>query len=112
MSYQKLGEKTLQCLYCHSLFFKTLEIRISGVSDLLYKKRCKRCKHKQFFRKNMLTGAFSPLSLTDWLAGRKINLQGYRASVMVSEYTRKISKSAERQADYLRRIQQAQESGA
>jgi hypothetical protein len=101
----------VQCPHCHSLFFKTLEVRVSKASEILYKKRCKRCKKKALFRKDRLNAALKPLSLPDWHAGQKVSLNGCRAQIFVSEYTRKISRPAERQAAYLKQIQQAEEQG-
>jgi hypothetical protein len=99
------------CSHCHSLFFKTLEVRVSKASEILYKKRCKRCKRKALFRKDHLSATLRPLSLADWHAGQKVSLNGYRAQIFVSEYTRKASRPADRQAAYLKQIQQAEEQG-
>lgn len=98
----------VQCSHCYSLFFKTLEVRVSKDSEILYKKRCKRCKRKALFKKDRLNAALKPLSLPDWHAGQKVSLNGYRAQLLVSEYTRKISRPAERQASYLKQIQDAE----
>lgn len=100
----------MPCPHCNSLFLKTLEVRISINSDILYKKRCKRCKQKALFRRPLLSAVLKPLSLQDWLAGRKVSLNAVRAQIFVSEYSKKISRPAERQATYLQTIQQAEES--
>lgn len=99
----------MQCAHCNSLFFKTLEVRVSKASEVLYKKRCKRCKRKALFRKDLLNALLKPLSLTDWQAGQKVSVGGYRAQIFVSEYTRKMSGPSDRQALYLQKIQHAKE---
>jgi hypothetical protein len=103
------GKVPVQCAHCNSLFFKTLEVRISKASELLYKKRCKRCKRKTFFRRDLLNALLKPLSWIDWQAGQKVSVGGYRAQVFVSEYTRKMSRSSDRQNWYLQQLQHAKE---
>jgi DNA-directed RNA polymerase subunit RPC12/RpoP len=100
-----------QCAHCQSLFFKTLEIRIHSTQKaLLYKKRCKRCKYKYLVQRNSLQGSLMPASFSDWQKAHRV--QGQKApstaSVLVSEYTARISRSKEPPLDYLSRLARAQ----
>lgn len=99
----------MQCSHCQNLFFKTLEIRVSKASEILYKKRCKRCKYKHLVRKDALNHSFNVITFSEWHAAQKISMGGYRAQIFVSEYTRKISQAAERQTVYLNKIRHAEE---
>lgn len=99
-----------QCGNCQSLFLKTLEIRIHTAGNaLLYKKRCKRCKHKQVLKRDSLQGALKPATLKDWQSGRKASSVATvsQPCLMVSEYTARISRAKEPPLDYLNRIKQA-----
>jgi hypothetical protein len=104
---------SLQCANCRSLFFKTLETRILEESAaLLYKKRCKRCKFKYLFKKDLSCGTVSEISLSEWQEGLTVHLAGRRiadrARIFVSEYTGRISHAAEDQLAYLQKIRQAE----
>lgn len=94
-----------RCLDCESVYFKTLEIRaLTGRKEppaLLYKKRCKRCKTKQFVKKNITTGAIELTTYEDFCRGDRIagayELNNDRFRMMVSQYTRRISRPADEQ---------------
>lgn len=102
-----------QCGNCHSLFLKTLEIRIHAAGNaLLYKKRCKRCKHKQVLKRDSLQGGLKPATIKDWQNGRKAESPTAAVSqpcLMVSEYTARISRAKEPPLDYLNHIMQARQ---
>ena len=100
-----------QCTHCQSLFFKTLEIRIHSTQKaLLYKKRCKRCKFKCLVQRNSLQGSLMPATLTDWQSAHRVQTRQdpSTSSVLVSEYTARISRSKEPPLDYLSRLARAQ----
>lgn len=101
-----------QCGNCQSLFFKTLETRLSANgSALLYKKRCKRCKFKYALGRQIPHGALQPTSWEEWRCGRKVGgiatTPSERGRVFVSDYSEKVSRAADRTLGYLRKIQRA-----
>lgn len=104
---------SLRCENCRSLFFKTLETRVlENQALLLYKKRCKRCKYKYLLKKELPSGQISAVTLAEWQAGRKVNMAGSkiadRARIFVSEYTSRVSHSADDQLSYLRKVKHAE----
>lgn len=102
---------TYRCGNCQSLFFKTLEIRVNDAGNaLLYKKRCKRCKHKCVLRKNSLQGALQLSGIEDWRRARQSQSTVCAAAprLLVGEYTARISRAHTPPLDYLNRIAQAQ----
>ena len=106
---------TFQCENCQSLFFKTLETRVSPEHmSILYKKRCKRCKYKYVVRKPIAGGVLVPASRMEWLEGVKVNLpvsekHAERPKIMVGEYTRRISNPADETMPYYRKISRAEQ---
>lgn len=106
-----------QCENCQSLFFKTLETRISSENAAIYyKKRCKRCKYKYLVKKNIPQGPLRQASRLEWLKATKIQTSGAagiseRAKILVGEYTQKISNPTDRMQAYLRRIHRAEQGG-
>lgn len=101
-----------QCGHCQSLFFKTLEIRVSPADNaLLYKKRCKRCKYKYVLRKDSLQGALRLADILEWRqAGKqKTTVCTAQPRLVVSEYTARISRASVPPLDYLNQIAQAQQ---
>lgn len=107
-----------QCDNCQSLFFKTLETRVSGEnSAILYKKRCKRCKYKYLVRKTIPSGQVALATYQEWLGGVKVNLPkaagiSERPKIMVGEYTQRVSKPADQLIPYLSRISRAEQGGS
>jgi DNA-directed RNA polymerase subunit RPC12/RpoP len=107
-----------QCDNCQSLFFKTLETRVSGENlAILYKKRCKRCKYKYLVRKTIPHGQIALATHQEWLGAVKVNLPPAagiceRPKIMVGEYTQRISKPADEMMPYLRQIRRAEQGGS
>ncbi len=110
-----------RCLNCDGRFFKTLETRILRPSDslslseeeqssntvvLMMKKRCKRCKHKYFYRKDWPENKTQPIAYELWREGVKIanNVLSSRGHVFASEYSKKISRHAEETIPYLKKL--------
>jgi hypothetical protein len=116
----------MHCLNCHSIFFKTLEVRVlpfeiqallgedASQVTLLYKKRCKRCKHKYYYRKDFPGEATQPVAYSLWMSGRKINLPGARPDarpqLIASEYSKRVGHAAEDNLAYMRRLEKAQKT--
>ncbi len=98
-----------RCHNCHSVFFKTLDVRIlknktqkSAPPDLLYKKRCKRCKFKYFFLKSLPSGRTEPATFELWSQGEPIKESvSVRPKILVSEYTQRVSQPADTLIPYL-----------
>lgn len=102
-----------QCDHCQSLFFKTLEIRVNQAGNaVLYKKRCKRCKHKFVLIKTSLQGALQVAEIAEWKQGRKAHATGGGSSprMIVSEYTARISRATTPPLHYLNRIEAARQT--
>lgn len=98
----------LRCDNCDSIFFKTLETRVGLLDDsLMSKKRCKRCKFKYLFSRNVHTGLTERIDYARWQQGERIAQDG-RARVFCSEYSQRISRHGEATARYLDRIRHAE----
>lgn len=101
-----------RCENCQSLFFKTLETRLSGENEaILYKKRCKRCKYKYLIRKPATGGTVQTATPAEWAEGRKVNLASTtvceRGKVFIGEYSSRVSRPVEETFQYLNRIKAA-----
>lgn len=99
-----------RCLNCNSLFFKTLETRcLPRHNTLLYKKRCKRCKFKYFFRQDFPDRQVRPVPFELWQQGRRVESADGRMRIIIGEYSRRISQPCEKAAHYLDRVARAQD---
>lgn len=86
------------CPNCQSRFFKTLGIKVDSQPGhspaLLVKRRCKRCKHKNIFRKDAITGRVTLATWDLWHHLPAVNTKDTVFRLHVSQYTRRISRSS------------------
>ncbi len=106
-----------RCLNCDSRFFKTLETRILSTPNtsssseastitFMMKKRCKRCKYKYFYRKDLPENITKAISYDLWAQGTRVasTTLSTRGHVFASDYSKKISREAEKTIPYLSRL--------
>ena len=103
-----------ECPTCQSMFFKTLETRLNAnKTAVLYKKRCKRCKHKWLLIKTALHAPLQATTAAEWQAGHSVKpmLSGacLHGRMTVGEFTRRTGQPADAVLPYLERLASAQQ---
>ena len=91
-----------ECPACGGRFFRVMETRmksqiVASEVTLYYRKKCKRCKLKSHFSQVFPGGETALVTLDEWLTAQPVgNGKEGRMQIMVSEYTRRISRAADR----------------
>jgi len=99
----------IRCGYCDGRFFKLLEARCMpetsrNVLTVFYKKRCKRCKMKGYFRRELPGGETETMSGADWVAHVKTTMPVQdtgRLRIFASEYSKRVCRGADCNVNYV-----------
>lgn len=93
----------IRCVYCDGRFFKLLEARCMPETDrsalrIFYKKRCKRCKMKGYFYRELPEGETHAMSGAEWVAHVKTTMPVQdtgRLRIFASEYSKRVCRGAD-----------------